>query len=99
MSLTDPAPAPCGAVVSISRYLAAQGLVNGGVRWNSEEDFLTAILYTPALRRVIRFLILTQNSEFSELSGSSRVAELSSGDLWAVGRMPHPEKAYSMLLA
>jgi hypothetical protein len=32
--------------------LRPQGLVNGGNRRNSDEDFLTATLYTPALRRV-----------------------------------------------
>ena len=65
----------------LSRYLAAQGLVNGGDRWNSDEDFLTAILYIPALRRVDS--VPDSHSEFSELTlGSSRVAELSSGDLY-----------------
>jgi hypothetical protein len=46
--------------------LRHQGLVNGGDLWNSQEVFLTAILYTPALRRVDS--VLDSHSEFSELS-------------------------------
>lgn len=62
--------------------LRPQGLVNGGDRWNSDEDFLTAILYTPALRRVDS--VPDSHSEFSELSADhpesrSFLREISTG--------------------
>ncbi len=42
-----------GSAVSLLTYtLWARGLVNGGDRWNSQEHFLTTILYSPALWRV-----------------------------------------------
>ena len=50
-------------------------LVNGADRWNSHEDFLTAILCTPALRRVDS--VPDSHSEFSELTGLSRILEFS----------------------
>ena len=64
-----------------SEYIVA-ALVNGGDRLNSDEDFLTAILYTPALRRVNS--VPDSHSEFSELSADlpesrSFLREISTG--------------------